>query len=108
MDLFMFHLNKMEIDIAVGRLKITGEMPWSNRAMAHQWGSHQREPDLERRRAGLTAQARELMAAGAGPFEFSENIERLIGSLYQRDRYWYGEHRAGRFSMVPEEFWNLV
>ena len=107
-DLFLFHLHKMEIDLAVARLNKMLGMTWSARAASMGWGASQREATPEQRRERLMKKARDLMAVGPEPFQFSSDINRLIRSLHPQDGYWYGEHRAGRFSVVPEEFRHLV
>jgi hypothetical protein len=107
-DLFMFHLHEMDIDLAVARLKKTSEMPWSERAASMGWSTNKTATDPTRRREALVVRARALVAAGAEPFEFSDDIERLAKSLHWQDGYWCGEYRSGRFSQIPEAFGHLV
>lgn len=107
-DLFMFHLHKMELDLAVARLKKTTEMPWSERAAIMGWSINKKATDLTDRREAFVVRARALLAAGLEPFEFSDDIERLAKSPQWQDGYWCGEYRGGRFAQVPEAFRHLI
>jgi hypothetical protein len=107
-DLFMFHLHKMEIDLAMARLQKTSEMAWSKRAAIMGWSTNKIATNLPLHRGRFAAQSRKFIAAGPEPFTFSDEIERLVESLSLQNGYWCGEHRSGRFSVIPETFWHLV
>jgi hypothetical protein len=58
LDLYLFHLNAMEIEIMLQRLQITSAMQWSERATIFGWSAHQQETNLDRRRRYEVATSR--------------------------------------------------
>jgi hypothetical protein len=104
----MFHLQKLEIDLAVARRQKTSEIAWSKRAVTMGWSTNRIATNLLFHREERVAHARELIAAGPEPFTFSDETQSLVNSLSLQNGYWLGEHQSGRFAVILEPLWHFV
>jgi hypothetical protein len=96
-DLYLFHLNSMDVDIALNRLRRWHSVDWSPQALANNHGSHTRISDehLIQRDFPLTA---DLLHQSYNSFDFS-------GDVARRRRY---TEFPGRYGIIPGRFWKTI
>jgi hypothetical protein len=107
-DLFQFHLKWMDIDASLGRLRLTRTMPWSERALHHNWGRRQRQSNEERVREEFEDPAGQVAAHGAAPFQFHAEMKRHFDSLRLHGGLYRGDAFRGSIAQVPEAFFGLI
>jgi hypothetical protein len=107
-DLFQFHLKWMDLDASLGRLHLTRSMAWSQRALDHNWARRQRQSDEERIREEFEEPAAGVRMAGAVPFDFAKQLQRLTGSVQLRDDCYQGDAFRGPIAQVPDAFFGLI
>lgn len=107
-DLYQFHLRRMDIGVSLARLQLTREMPWSERALQHNWARRQRQSDEERIREEFEAPDEQMSAHGPAPFVFDADIKRLVDSLRSHEGFQVGEFFRGPIVEVPDGLHGLI
>jgi len=107
-DLYQFHLSAMDVDIAQERWELTRTMAWSERALTHGWGSHQRQSRSERFHWAFEVPAEHIKVHGAAPFAFEADLKRVVDSTRMVNRFYQFDWFAGRIAQVPEGFFGLI
>ena len=107
-DLYLFHLKKMDMQIALDRMRFTREMSWSERALRFGWAHGQRWSDEECRGTMFERWRRALDENGPGPFVFDFELRRLSESLQSSNGLFVGEHFAGPVCLAPTGFAHLI
>lgn len=109
-NLYLFHIKYSDYDTALRRLAVTREIAWSERALAADWGFHQRESDAWTTRH-VFDEAEEALAAQGTPADLPANIEadRFNGGLTRNeDGFWESPHLEGRIFAVPGAMQDMV
>jgi hypothetical protein len=96
-DLYLFHLNSMDLDIALNRLRRWRSVDWSAQALADKHGWHTRvsEDQLIQRDFPLTS---DVLHESYHSFDFSSDVAR-------RRRY---TEFPGRYGIIPGRFWKTI
>jgi hypothetical protein len=107
-DLFQFHLKWMDMGVSLGRLHLTREMAWSERALRNNWARRQRQSDEERLREDFEEVTDHFKTDGAAPFLFDSEMKRHCDSLRLHDGLYQGDFFRGPIAEVPEAFFGLI
>ena len=107
-DLYQFHLKWMDMGVSLGRLHLTRDMAWSERALQNNWARRQRQSDEERVREDFEGPSEYVKTHGAVPFVFDAEVKRHVDSLHQQDGMFQGEFFRGPVAEVPEAFFGLI
>ena len=102
--LFLFHLKNMDYSIGFRRHKITKEMKWSEGSLAANHGIHARLEFPQYIRQSFLSAVHALDQHGVQPFEFSDEIQRIIKGAELRDGIYHTPHFRGRLVKIPDEF----
>jgi hypothetical protein len=107
-DLYQFHLKWMDMGASLGRLRLTREMAWSERALRNNWARRQRQSDDERIREDFEGPANHVKTNGVAPFMFETEMKRHFESLRLYDGLYQGDFFRGPIAVVPEAFFGLI
>jgi hypothetical protein len=108
MDLFQFHLKRMDMTLSLERLRLTRSLEWSERALRSDWGADQRVSDEERIQMEFSLPASEVRANLVVPFDFEREVRRHRDSLQPRGGFIAGDFFRGPMTRVPEAFFGLI
>jgi hypothetical protein len=108
MDLFQFHLKRMDMALSLERLRLTRSMEWSERALRSDWASDQRVNDEQRIHLEFSGPASEVRANLVAPFDFEKEVRRHHDSLRPRGGFIAGDFFRGPMTLIPDAFFGLI
>jgi hypothetical protein len=107
-DLYQFHLKWMDMGTSLGRLRLTRDMAWSERALRNNWARRQRQSDQERIREDFEKLVDQVKIDGVAQFIFDVEMKRHFDSLRLQDGLYQGDFFRGPVAEVPEAFFGLI
>jgi hypothetical protein len=103
-NLYIFHTKAVDRDLALNRLHITQNVPWSQKAIEANHGHHHRYDDERFVREFFLDRVRQFRKQGAQPFEFDAEIARLQQESYVSSGVFRVRQFTGPVVEIPERF----
>ncbi len=108
-DVYLFHLKSIDRDMSLARLQRTRPASeWHESNIRDNLGHHHRASDAEHLQECFLEPLRALDAAPDTSFDFSRDIERLVGEVAPAGGFLAHRAFSGKVAAIPERFFGLA